>query len=121
MTSLSLKDLPSYLRLKALLEHIDSYRETDSFYLADEKILSDDEIEFICKIIRKLPNLKQINLARNQIDDDQLFKLFRALPLTLESLNLSNNKFSDYGVGFIFQQLTRFKYLRVLYLYGCNC
>ena len=122
--TIHLSKLPLYLRLRGLLADIDyntdPYCEKVSFYLENEGKITDEELELLCKIISKLPNLKEINLTRNHLNDDQLFKIFQVFPLTLESVNLSYNDFSDDGFRFILQQVHRFKRLRCLFIWACN-
>ena len=115
--TLSLPKSPLCSRLKCLLDSIDDldYKviELDLNY---RKIKSDEEVELLCKIIRKLPNLKTIDLRYNNIHDEHLVGLFDTFPLTLEEIDLSHNEITTDGIHYIFQRSYRFKHLRLLLL-----
>ena len=120
--TLSLPKAPLCSQLKCLLDSIDDLDyEVIKLDLNYRKIKSDEEVELLCKIIRKLPNLKTIDLRYNNIHDEHLVGLFDALPLTLEEIDLSYNEITtDDGVRFILQQVHRFKRLHSLHLHDYN-
>ena len=88
--------------------------------LFNENIETNEEVEAVCKIVRKLPSLKFIHLSGNRINDDHLVPLFESLPLTLEGIDLSYNNFTSKGLHYVLLQTHRFKRLTELHIYNKN-
>ncbi len=108
-----------YFRLRYLLDNIDDL-EYKVLELYNENIETNEEVETVCKIIRKLPSLKFINLSGNRINNDHLVLLFESLPLTLEGIDLSFNNFTSKGLHYVLLQTRRFKRLTELHIYNKN-
>ena len=88
--------------------------------LFNENIETNEEVEAVCKIVRKLPSLKFIHLSGNRINDDHLVPLFESLPLTLEGIDLSYNNFTSKGLHYVLLQTHRFKRLTELHIYNAK-